>query len=170
MAPTYKHIQSITASGSSGTMEFTSIPQTYTDLVLHITSRSSYAAIADDAWLFFNGSTSDRTTIFVYGSGSSASSLTSGIANDGFFTTSDTATANVFSSSTIYIPDYTSSKIKSFSTDTVDENNATTTYQALLSGLWSNTAAITSIQIVTAGGRGVWKQYSTASLYGIKNS
>ena len=48
------------------------------------------------------------------------------------------------------------------------ETNGTTSSVALTAGLWSNTAAITSITI-TSGGVNL-AQYSTFYLYGIKNS
>ena len=168
MAVTHKLIETVTVgSGGAASIEFTSIPQTYTDLIIYLTTRSTYGSVSDDGDLFFNGITTGRTCRFIYGNGSSAASATP--PNDGFFTVADTATANIFSSSTIYIPNYTSAINKSFSSDTAGENNGLA-YMALMAGLWSNTAPITSIQIVTAGGRGVWKEFSSASLYGINNS
>lgn len=168
MPNTHTLIQSVTVgSAGAASIEFGSIPQTYTDLVIYLTTRSTYGGVGDDGSLFFNGLTTGRTCRFLYGNGSSAAGATE--ANDGFFTVSDTATANVFSTSTIHIPNYTSAINKSFSSDTAGENSGLA-YLAVMAGLWSNTAAITSIQIVTAGSRGVWKQYSSASLYGIKNS
>jgi hypothetical protein len=47
------------------------------------------------------------------------------------------------------------------------ENNATLSLMNLAAGLWSNTSAITSIKITAVG---TFEQYSTATLYGIKNS
>ena len=79
-----------------------------------------------------------------------------------------TATANTFANVSIYIPNYTSANYKSVSIDAVTENNATTAYAFLSAGLWSNTAAITSATITNSSGNYV--QYSTAYLYGIKNS
>ena len=54
------------------------------------------------------------------------------------------------------------------SADGVMENNATEAYQNLVAGLWSNTSAITSLTLAKSTGNFV--QYSSASLYGIKNS
>jgi hypothetical protein len=66
----------------------------------------------------------------------------------------------------IYFPNYASATNKSFSIDSVTENNATLANQFLTAGLWSNTAAITSITLLAASGNLAY--YSTASLYGIK--
>ena len=48
------------------------------------------------------------------------------------------------------------------------KNNATFGNQSLVAGLWANTAAITSISV--GGYSGNLAQYSSASLYGIKNT
>jgi len=74
----------------------------------------------------------------------------------------------VFSNGSLYIPNYTSSNYKSASSDDVTENNATTAFQYLEAWLWSNTAAITSLTLQP--NLGSFPQYSSASLYGIKNS
>ena len=52
--------------------------------------------------------------------------------------------------------------------DAVVENNATESFQSFTAGLWSSTDAITQITLILSGGNVV--QYSSASLYGIKNS
>ena len=58
---------------------------------------------------------------------------------------------------------------KSVSIDSVTESNDTSYgYQALVAGLWSNSAAITNITLTPETGN--YAQYSTATLYGIKNS
>jgi hypothetical protein len=79
----------------------------------------------------------------------------SGIVGDG-------ATASTFSNDAIYIPNYSGSTNKSVSIDTVTENNATAAHQTITASVWANTAAITSIKIVTGAN---FAQYSTASLY-----
>jgi hypothetical protein len=76
------------------------------------------------------------------------------------------ATASTFASADIYIPNYTSSDYKSISIDTVTEKNATDAYMRLTAGLWSNTAAITSIGL-NCSASGNFVQYSTFYLYGV---
>ena len=80
-----------------------------------------------------------------------------------------TATASTFGNGDIYIPNYAGSNYKSASADTVSENNASTGYDDMTAGLWSNTAAITSIAISSFTSSTII-QYSTFYLYGIKNS
>jgi hypothetical protein len=66
----------------------------------------------------------------------------------------------------VYIPNYAGSAYKSISIDAVDENNASSAYSVLTAGLWSNTAAITSLRLTDNNGG--YLQYTTAYLYGIK--
>jgi len=69
----------------------------------------------------------------------------------------------------LYIPNYAGSANKSASSDSVRENNATGSIQLrLVASLWSNAAAITSVKLVPDYGN--FAIYSTATLYGIKNS
>jgi hypothetical protein len=166
MANTYELIASNTVgSGGVASISFTSIPATYTDLIVKLSTRTNYGAVS--AWnnIYYNSSTSGFTGRAMYGDGSSTVSFT---AVNGPISVGDGATANTFSNSEVYIPNYLSSQYKSLSADGANENNATEAYVSLTAELWSNTAAITSIQIIP--GVGNLKQYSTAYLYGIKNS
>jgi len=151
-------------AGGASTIDFTSIPQTYTDLKLYVSTRTtSSGAVGEVAYITLNGSTSSFTGRYLQGSGSATSSGSLG--RFAALSTDGSATANTFSNNEIYIANYAGSTYKAFSGDAVVENNATTSYQELLANLWSNTAAITSITLNTSGG--VFAQYSTVSLYGI---
>ena len=168
MALTYKLISTQTiGAGGAASMSFTSIPQTYTDLLLKFSGRSTASSTVVE--LTFNGSATSYTNKRLYGSGSGVgndSNSTTFISNIGM---DDTGyTANAFGNLEIYIPGYTTSNYKSTSGDGVSETNGTTAYMLLGAGLWSNTAAITSLALAQAGGN--LTQYSSASLYGIKNS
>jgi hypothetical protein len=80
-------------------------------------------------------------------------------------------TASTFSNGEFYIPNYASANNKSVSFDSVTENNkATDQILALNAGLWADSAAITSIKLEVNGGTYNISQYSSATLYGIKNS
>ena len=167
MAVTYELIETITVGvGGAASIEFTSIPQTYTDLLVKVSLRSDENNAT--AKLEFNASSLNLTQRFLQGSGSAASSgFSSTLIN--VMENPSSATANVFSSNEVYVPNYTGSTYKSVSVDGVTEKNATDAYARLLAGLWSNTAAITSLKI-TCTAAGDFVQYSSASLYGIKNS
>lgn len=166
---TYNLISTVTVgSGGAASIEFTSIPQTYTDLLLLYSGRSTRAEGGDDLYIRFNGLSTNLSSRALYGTGSAAASFSdASVAYVGYFT-GDTATASVFSSGSIYIPNYTSSVAKSISGDAVSENNGTAATQLFGAGLWNATAAITQINIYALNGN--WKQHSSASLYGIKNS
>lgn len=167
MATTYTLIASSTVgSGGAAYIEFTSIPSTYTDLLVLATARSTRSGSVDDLVIQFNGSTSNLSGKRLYGSGTSATS--DNLTDIRGFAVGSGSTANTFSNNTFYIPNYTSSNYKSVSVDAVNENNATESYSGLTAGLWSNTAAITSIKLLANNGN--LEQYSTAYLYGISNS
>ena len=170
MANTYTLIEAITVgSGGSASATFSSIPATYTDLCIKWSGRTTESGTESNTFLKFNTSTTGYTGKFVLGNSSAASSGTinawAGHAN------AATSTSNTFSNVEIYIPNYASSNNKSYSLDSVQENNATgagAAYAVLYAALWSNTAAINSIELYTSPGTFV--QYSTFYLYGIKNS
>ena len=84
--------------------------------------------------------------------------------------TGSTATSNTFGNSELYIPNYAGSTNKSSSADAVAESNTTTVFAYLNAALWSSTAAITSITLTPDAGGANFVQYSTATLYGIKNT
>jgi hypothetical protein len=163
--PTFTLIASSTVgAGGAASIDFTSIPSTYTDLVVKISTRfnSANAAIK----IGFNSSTTNLSIRYLYGSGSAASSGSD--AQIYAYANSSGSTASTFGNSEVYIPNYTSSNNKSVSVDAVTENNATAADMLLGAGLWSNTAAITAIGLVPISGNFV--QYSTAYLYGIVKS
>lgn len=170
MPTTHTLIETITASaGSASSIAFTSIPQTYTDLKLVLSGRSTIAENAVSG--AFNGSTANFSNLILFGNGSSAASNRPGGGtgnNTVMYQNLSTETASVFSNCELYIPNYAGSTNKSFFSNSVQENNGTTSYQLFLAGLWSQTAAITSITLTIAAGN--FAQYSSASLYGIKNS
>lgn len=165
MANTYTAIATVTVgSGGASDITFSSIAQSYTDLKIVLSARNTTASL--DCLLNFNGSNSNLSRRALYGNGSSAASFA---ANDGYVivVTQSTDTSNTFGNTEVYIANYTSSNNKSFAVESVTENNATQAYTFLQAGLWSNTAAITSITLSSGS---TFAQYSTATLYGIKNS
>ena len=150
-------------AGGAASIDFTSIPGTYTDLLLVVSARSAVAGNLDGVVIKFNSSSTGYSGKSLLGSGTAASSAST---NDAGLTPAAGSTASVFSNSMTYIPNYAGSTNKVYSTETVTENNAAGAYQSLQAGLWSNTAAITSISLVSENAS-TWTQYSTAYLYGI---
>jgi hypothetical protein len=167
MPNTYTLIASNTVgSGGAASVTFSSISATYTDLLLKSSTRQSSGSVAYGT-LEFNGSSANFTYRSIEGDGATAGSFNGATAPFGVVTPSG-YTANTFSNIEFYIPNYASSNYKSYSSDSVTENNATASYADLVAGLWSNTAAITSIKMTPGAGNFV--QYSTFYLYGISKS
>lgn len=168
MATTCELIAKTTLGSSATNIEFTSIPGTgYTDLLLVCSLRSDRVEIVDTVKLTFNGSGSNYSDRGLQGSGAAASSWTgtttygSPLACPG-----STATSSTFSNGEIYIPNYAGSTNKSMSATNVTENNATNAYALAYAGLWSDTAAITSIKLAPESGTN-FVSGSSAFLYGI---
>jgi hypothetical protein len=166
-----KIASSTVGAGGAASITFSSIPSTYTDLQILLSARNTASA---SAWytlkLQFNSDTTDGnySTRIVYGFGSTAGSGTANRQNTGYIT-SDARTASTFGNLSLYVPNYAGSTNKSFSTDSVTEGNGSTVeILGLHAGLWSNTSAIT--QIILGADAGNFAQYTTATLYGIKNS
>jgi len=174
MANTYEAIATVTVgSGGAASMTFSSIPGTYTDLAVKLSARTDRANINSDLYLQFNGITTATYSfrrVYSDGSATFSDSLTDN-SSGGLCGTAvgANATASTFGNGEIYIPNYTSANAKSFSADSVNENNATTSLMGLYAGLWSGTNAITQITIKDYNSAN-FVQYSTATLYGIKNS
>ena len=170
MANTFIKIQTITVgSGGVANVEFTSIPQTYTDLLILISMRTTRSATVDAINVGFNGGYSNLTSRELYGSGTGVGSGTDPSSNYVGYVSGDTATGSVFGNGAIYIPNYTSANFKSSSGDSVSENNGSQSFQSFEANLFSNTAAITSIKLASYLSNNLM-QYSTATLYGIKSS
>lgn len=152
-------------SGGAGTIDFINIPQTYTDLLIKYSARNDSANGTLLVKYNNDGTTSNYVYRQIYGDGSAINNDTQ---SDLFFGTvpRSTYTASTFGNGEIYIPNYTSSNHKSVTTDSVSENNATTSIASLWSGLWKNTAPISNIRLYLY--TGAFVQYSSATLYGIR--
>jgi hypothetical protein len=166
---TYIQIGSTVTVGAGGAanITFSSIPSTYTDLKVVISGRTNASDYVDFCKVQFNGVATNQSERAVRGNGSAANSYSDTLIYSA--TNGNTSTSNTFGNLELYIPNYAGSTNKSVSLDGVSENNATAALAELQAGLWSSTAAITSIALVPYTGT-LWQQYSTASLYGISKS
>jgi hypothetical protein len=172
MANTYQLIEAQTLGSAVASVEFTglgSYSSTYTDLKLAISTRSvsDSGASVLGITIQFNGDTTSGNYSWkrLYGDGSSAAS--DSLANI-ILSNSDSSTASTFGTADIYVPNAYSGNYKSFSTDSVSENNTTTAYATLGAGLWSDTSSLTSIKLIPSSGN--FAINSTFYLYGISNS
>jgi hypothetical protein len=174
MANTYIQIGSTVTVGAGGAanIEFTSIPSTYTDLQLVLSTRLTDSRVS--LLVKVNGSSSGYSyrSIWGYVAGVSSFSGSSGTSWQIQYPNGSADTSSTFNSSQLYIPNYAGSTAKSASSDTVRENNASgseSAHEVLMAHLWSGTAAISSIAITVDSAANI-AQYSTASLYGISKS
>lgn len=167
----FESIATVTVgSGGASSIEFTSIPSTYQHLQVRLIARSTATAFNFyGARLRFNSDTGsnyaghgllgDGSSTSAYGGGSTANA-------DGAITPGDNVTASIYGASVIDILDYAStSKYKTFRALTGSDHNGAGSLR-LLSGLWMNTAAVSTITLVTSGTN--FKQHTTATLYGVK--
>ena len=172
MANTLVLLEKVTVGAAgAASITFSNIPQIgYNDLLIKVSARdttTSYASSAGISWqVQFNGLTTNLTGRYIFAGGSGTPS--SGTDTSNIYGSNSTGldTASTFGNGEVYIPNYTSSNYKSMSIDAVSENNATAAGSRLNAGLWSATAAITSVKILAYS---AFAQYSTFSLYGVSN-
>ena len=171
MPLTYQAIQTINVTSSgTATIEFTSIPTIYTDLVIRISARTNRAGTDKDDEIrlrFNNDSGSNYYTSMIERSDSATyrsvvDSVTTYLGRS--HANADDSTAGIWGNTEFYIPNYLSSQAKSVIIETVMENNATLSYASLAGGEWTGTAQVSSIQLTALG---TFDQYSKATLYGI---
>ena len=165
MAVTYDKIATTTLASTASSVTFSSIPATYTDLVLIANPRTSNASTNDYLYVKYNsdGTYSNYSRTELYGNGSNA---LSGRASNPLIieTTGASSTAGVFVPNMLNIQNYsntTTYKTTLFRYSKADE--------VVLGGisLWRNTAAISQIDLIPFAGANI-SIGSTFTLYGIK--
>ena len=174
MPSTYELISSNTLATSTGTVTFSSIPGTFTDLLLKVSVRSTLGAGEVVSFrIIVNGDEGAVNTYYsrttLSGNGSTASSSRSSSIAPWIFaegTTANAATSNTFSNNEYYIPNYASSNAKVLGSFQASENNSTTTYINAIAGLYRGTTAIT--QLACTGT--TFAAGSSFYLYGISKS
>jgi hypothetical protein len=165
MTVTYEAISSQTLGSAQSSVTISSIPATYTDLVLVITAQASTSS---NLQMRFNGSSSayySNTGMRGYSSTADSFRQTN-LSSMTLATVEDIGNPNT--NIVINIPNY--SNTTTFKTALVRANQATAGVEAIV-GLWrgttgSDTPAITSITLLPGGGN--LNIGSTFSLYGIK--
>lgn len=164
MANTYVALATTTASGSTGTITFSSIPSTYTDLVLVMNFANSTAAA--DTRVQFNGDTgTNYSYTYLAGSGSSASSGRSSNGTSIQFSNGPTGSTTTNETAIMQIMNYANTT--TYKTALTRVNVADGAYAGVGAnvGLWRSTSAITSLTFTMSTGN--LTSSSTFSLYGI---
>ena len=167
---TYTPIATTTlgSNQANGYLIFSSIPSTYTDLRLIISTRSTNASSTDDLYVRFNGSSTGYSWTYLHGNGTAAASSrasSQNVALLGFGLAAASATSGIFDSVNADLNNYSN----------------TTTYKTMLSrystqgyvgadvSLWQSTAAINSITLYWISGQN-FATGSTFTLYGISSA
>lgn len=174
-SPTFTLISSYTVtSESTSQIEFTSIPQIYTDLCIKISCKTvrNDGIKFDNGYMKFNNNTSSYSNKFIYGWPANSAIPASGTGDStsfqNIYMASAQTNANTFGNSEVYIVNYTTSNNKEILVDAGCDNNSSSSIVSFSGQKWSNSAPVTSIQI--QGGSGNLVQFSSVYLYGIKNT
>ena len=160
---TYTPIATTTLGSSASSYTFSSIPSTYTDLVLVIVGKMVSGAY--DTALRFNGDTgTNYSRTVLTGTGSVAASGRSTSTNVMYIDANGVKDTTFNSNDIIHIMNYANTT--SFKTAISRSNNAGTGVDASV-GLWRSTSAINSITIL-AMSSGTWDTGTQMTLYGIQ--
>ena len=169
MAGTYEKISTYTTSTSEATVTFTSIPGTYTDLVIIVNAITTNLC-APRYWFNNDKTTSNGyTRIYLYGSGSTVGSNNETLQYaDAFFIGGYqnywSKTVNQPATGIINVFNYAGSGYKNTLNKQYDAGQ---TGVEMHGGVYYNTAAITRIDLSATGGE-YWRANSTFTIYGIK--
>jgi len=163
--PNVFNIATTNLTTTTANVTFSSIPQIYKDLRIFVSARGTLGQIFDGCSIEFNGVTTGYSFRQFQGNGASVTSTSGSIYPEGI-NTGSTATANTFGNAEFYIPNAFGSQQKILSVDSVSENNAATAFTRVQSGLWTGTAAISSIKLIATAGSN-FVSGSTFTLYGI---
>lgn len=167
MALTYVSIASTTVSSNTGTITFDNIPQTYTDLVLKISARSS-TNNRNFGFRFNNNSGNIYSDWLLYGTGSGGANVASGSSRtvtDFTYQNISTDASNSFAVIQAYIPFYTNTvSTKTFSADSTIGVSTTAGFVGHTAQSMNNTSAISRIDVIASGD---FTSGTTMYLYGI---
>lgn len=164
MPSTYTPIATQTLGSSAASVTFSSIPSTYTDLVLILNLKSVSGSTAYPRIVYNSDTGSNYSVTYITGDGSTA---TSGRTSNspGYITGYTVESSTEFNFNGIY-------HIQNYSNTTTNKtligrcNNATGHTEAIVT-LWRNTAAISNIDVTNSNAN--FAIGCTFTLYGIKS-
>lgn len=164
----YESIQTVTVgAGGQSTISFTAIPATYKHLQIRCLAKSTGTPSQGD--LTFNSDTGNNYAwhqLFGSGSSAGADNSTSRANIVGAVGLVNSSVANVFCASIVDILDYTNTNKYKTVRHLVGQDENGSGVISLNSGLWMNTAAVTTVTITARSN--AFAQYSSLALYGIK--
>jgi len=165
-ANTYVSIATQTLGSAAASVTFSSIPSTYTDLVLVSFSRSTIASLGNNLYGRLNGDTANNYSFTdLIGDGTSATADRASTFGYAFLgqTIGNNSASGLFNISICNFQNYANTT--TYKTMLGRSNAADNTTQGFVS-LWRSTAAINQIVIYPAGANNL-NTGSTFTLYGI---
>ncbi len=173
----YESIATVNITTNTATIDFTSIPATYTHLQVRFIGKSSSTDPGGSNVTFnFNSDTTQSNYRSHWLTGDGASASASNLQGSGYYIyassilTNNGSQASMFTAGVIDILDYANTnKYKTTRSLAGDSDNSTNGLMRLLSGLWISTSAITNITFTLADASN-FRQYSQFALYGIKGA
>ena len=164
---TYTPIATTTLSSNAATVTFSSIPSTYTDLVLQATMLQNGTATSTNGFFQLNSSTSGYSRTAFQGNGAVATAARQTNMDRGYYDMDPNASNSAFH--TYHFMSY--SKTDRYKT-VLSRQNLTSGGVVGSVHLWQNTAAVNAISITASDnmGGGTADQFvagSTFTLYGI---
>jgi hypothetical protein len=175
MALTYDSIATVTLGTATTLTTFSSIPQTYTDLRVVCYSKPNTASPGSEAFpaIIFNGSASEYGSTSMTGSGTGSTqigNLTGQGAGGGPTYPAGLVSPSLFSCLTFDIFNYTDASTKKTYLMEIASDANGAGWSGFGMGLWTTSAAVTSIGLYWAGVGKTGLTGSTATLYGIKKA
>lgn len=163
---TYTQIATYTL-GSANTFTFSSIPATYTDLMLVINGKGNRASTSDDTQIQINGDTTSLySATWMQGNGTSAGT-TRASAQTFMFGNNFRCSASTGGQCNIIYHFINYANTTTYKTVLARADDASNWGAQAGVGLWRNTAAINSIYLFN-GTTAAWTIGTTATLYGIE--
>lgn len=166
-AAAYELISTVFGTGSTSTVTFTSIPQTYKHLQVRFASNANYLN-GSNPWMQFNGDTaanyawhvlsSDGTSVTSGATPSTTWMLVGRLPNNG--------AVQQVGISVIDILDYTSTTKNKTIRSLGGTSSTADRYIRMNSGVWLSTAAVTSLTL--SNDAASWPTTSRFSLYGVR--
>jgi len=172
MPNTYVLISSTVLGSTSASVTFSSIPQTYTDLVVTLSLRASTGgSVASSARMLINGTTGSDYFYRMAGTGTTTVSSNAGGVYIDNSVNGQTSTANTYSSVDMYIPSYTDNFPKQLGQFYSYEQAAATADTNVYARYWNSTGTpITALTIDLGGVTPIFEIGSSFYLYGIKKN
>ena len=162
MAATYTPIASATIGTATATVTFSSIPQTYTDLVI---SYEGTSAVANGGLRFNSDTAGNYSFQRFFGEGAGGAASADGTANATYAGIMIASTGRTNAVANIMNYSNTTTYKSTISTGLTNSAEATKYNVSFFTGNWRSTSAITAVSVFTASG--TFSVGSTFNLYGI---